>query len=836
MARGTLRIYLGAAPGVGKTYAMLDEGWRRHNRGTDVVIALVIPHERKNTIDQIRDLEIVPPRRIGYRGAEFTEMDVDAVLARRPAVCLVDEYAHTNVPGSWHEKRWQDVETILDAGIDVISTLNVQHLESLNDLITRITGVVQRETVPDSVVRRADQLELVDMSPEALRRRMAHGNIYPPERVDAALSNYFRVGNLGALRELALLWVADRVEESLHDYLDAHGIDAAWETRERVVVAVTGHAADESLIRRAARIAGRARGDLLGVHVEAGDGLAERAGPDLEKHRRLISELGGTYHEVVGDKVAVALIRFAEAEKATQLVLGESRHKQRRWLPRSSVTAGVLRQASGIDVHVIARAGSKPAAGASVRRPMRHRTAVSPRRQQVAWLLAVVGLPLLSYGLSRFRDDLDLSTVLLVFLAVVVGIGAIGGILPGLAGAVVGFLLANRYFVPPLHTFAISATENLTALVVFVTVAVTVSTVVDRSARRSREALRARAEAEALARATGSLVGDHDPLPVVLEQLRSTFSADCAAVVTGEPFTVKAAVGGPWPTSLADGVAVPLDTHERTTLVLTGHGIEAEDQRVLRAFADQLSLALESRRLRTEAVAAAEAAQASALRAAILQSVSHDLRTPLSSIKASVSSLLQHDVEWTDKDRAEFLATIDAEADRLNRVVGNLLDMSRLQSGAVQTSLRSVGLEEVVGATLASLSGLADVVVVDVPETLPLVCVDPALLERALANVVSNAIAWSPAGEKVRVEAAEVVGRLHVRVIDRGPGIPLSQRERVFEPFQRLGDRSNDTGAGLGLAIAKGFVEVLGGTITLDDTPGGGLTVTIELPIEGAAS
>ena len=836
MARGTLRIYLGAAPGVGKTYAMLDEGWRRHKRGTDVVIGRVVTHERKNTIDQIRDLEIVPTRHLIYRDAEFEEMDVAAVLARKPAVCLVDEYAHTNVPGSIHEKRWQDVEDLLEAGIDVISTLNVQHLESLNDVITRITGIVQRETVPDAIVRRADQLELVDMSPEALRRRMAHGNIYPPERVDAALSNYFRVGNLGALRELALLWVADRVEESLHDYLAAHGIEAAWETRERVVVAVTGHAADESLIRRASRIAGRLRGDLLGVHVEAGDGLAERAGPDLEKHRRLISELGGTYHEVVGDKVAVALIHFAEAEKATQLVLGESRHKHRRWLPRSSVTAGVLRQASGIDVHVIARDGSKPAGGASVRRPIRHRTAVSPRRQQVAWLLAVVGLPLLSFGLSRFRDDLDLSTVLLVFLAVVVGIGAIGGILPGLGGAVVGFLLANRYFVPPLHTFAISAAENVTALIVFVTVAVTVSTVVDRSARRSREALRARAEAEALARATGSLVGDPDPLPVVLEQLRSTFSAECAAVVTTDPFTVKVAVGGPWPTSLADGVAVPLDTHEQTTLVLTGRGIEADDQRVLRAFADQLSLALESRRLRTEAVAAAEATQASALRAAILQSVSHDLRTPLSSIKASVSSLLQHDVEWTDKDRSEFLATIDTEADRLNRVVGNLLDMSRLQSGAVQTSLRSVGLEEVVGATLASLSGLADVVVVDVPETLPLVRVDPALLERALANIVSNAIAWSPAGEKVRIEAAEVVGRLHVRVIDRGPGIALSQRERVFEPFQRLGDRSNDTGAGLGLAIAKGFVEVLGGTITLDDTPGGGLTVTIELPIEEAAS
>jgi two-component system sensor histidine kinase KdpD len=836
MARGTLRIYLGAAPGVGKTYAMLDEGWRRHNRGTDVVIGRVITHERKSTIAQIRDLEIVPPRRLVYREAEFEEMDVEAVLARKPAVCLVDEYAHTNVPGSKHEKRWQDVEDLLAAGIDVISTLNVQHLESLNDVIQRITGIVQRETVPDAIVRRADQIELVDMSPEALRRRMAHGNIYPPERVDAALSNYFRVGNLGALRELALLWVADRVEESLHDYLAAHGIEAAWETRERVVVAVTGHAADESLIRRAARIAGRARGDLLGVHVESGDGLTARAGPDLEKHRNLIGELGGTYHEVVGEKVAVALIRFAEAEKATQLVLGESRHKKRRWLPRSSVTAGVLRQASGIDVHVIARTGEAPSSATPSVRQMHYRTAVAPRRQQGAWIIAGIVLPLLAFVLSRFRSDLSLSTVLLLFLASVVGIGALGGILPGVASAIAAFGLTNWFFVPPLHTFSVHEAENVTALVVFVAVAVTVSTLVDRSARRSREALRARAEAEALARATGSLVGDNDPLPVVLEQLRSTFSADCAAVVTVEPFVVRAAAGTPWPTSLADGVAVPLDTHEQTTLVLTGRGIEAEDQRVLRAFADQLSVALESRRLRSEAVAAAETAQASALRAAILQSVSHDLRTPLSSIKASVSSLLQHDIEWTDKDRGEFLATINAEADRLNRVVGNLLDMSKLQSGAVQTSIRPVGLEEVVAATLASLSGLPDVVLVDVPETLPPVRVDPALLERALANVVSNAIAWSPAGEKVRIEAAEVVGRLHVRVIDRGPGIALGQRARVFEPFQRLGDRSNDTGAGLGLAIAKGFVETLGGSITLDDTPGGGLTVTIELPIEEAAS
>jgi two-component system, OmpR family, sensor histidine kinase KdpD len=285
--RGQLRVYLGAAPGVGKTYAMLDEGWRRHERGTDVVIGYVETHRRPKTQAQVRDLEVVPRQRVDYRGSIFEEMDVDAVLARKPAVALVDELAHTNVPGSKHEKRWQDVDDLLDAGIDVITTVNIQHLESLNDVIERITGVHQRETVPDDVVRRADQIELVDMSPEALRRRMAHGNIYPPERVDTALANYFRPGNLAALRELALLWVADRVEENLQTYMEAHGIADSWETRERVVVAVTGAPGGEQLVRRAARIAGRLHGGLVGVHVIRSDGPQSRAGPDLNRQRAL---------------------------------------------------------------------------------------------------------------------------------------------------------------------------------------------------------------------------------------------------------------------------------------------------------------------------------------------------------------------------------------------------------------------------------------------------------------------------------------------------------------------------------------------------------------------
>ena len=330
MARGRLRIYLGAAPGVGKTFAMLNEGWRRHERGSaDIVVGFVETHGRANTAAQLHDLEIVPRKKLHYRDLTFEEMDVDAILARKPQVALVDELAHTNVPGSRNEKRWQDVEELLEAGIEVISTVNVQHLESMNDVIEAITGIEQQETIPDAVVRSADQIELVDMSPEALRRRMAHGNIYPPERVDTALSNYFREGNLGALRELALMWVADRVDEALERYRETHGITRTWETRERVVVAITGAPGGEAAIRRAARMAARTKSELIGVYVRSSDGLADSGSTEgLVSQRHLLDELGAKYHELASGDVAGALVRFARGENATQIVLGATQRSR----------------------------------------------------------------------------------------------------------------------------------------------------------------------------------------------------------------------------------------------------------------------------------------------------------------------------------------------------------------------------------------------------------------------------------------------------------------------------------------------------------------------------
>ena len=828
-----LRVYLGAAPGVGKTYAMLDEGWRRYQRGTDVVVGWVETYGRPATVAQLRDLPVVPRRRVGYRDSAFEEMDVDAVLARAPKVALVDELAHTNVPGSRNEKRWQDVQELLAAGIDVVSTVNIQHLESLNDVVERITAVHQRETVPDEVVRRADQIELVDMSPEALRRRMAHGNVYPPERVDAALSNYFRPGNLAALRELALLWVADRVEEGLHAYMESHDIADAWETRERVLVALTGAPGGDDVIRRAARMAGRLRSDLVGLHVVAGSGLATRAGTELEAQRTLLTQLGGTYREVVGDDVATALVDFAGAERVTQIVLGVSR--QGRWhrLVRGSIVDRVARQAEAFDVHVIAterpeRAGLATQPSGRRRRRM---SSLPPARQAAGWALAIVGLPVLTIVATQLSAHVTLPTVLLLYLALVVAIAALGGLVVGVVSAVAASLLANWFVVPPLHTLSIGDAENIVALVVFVAVAVTVSLLVDRVSTRSRQAIRARAESEALARATATLVGEPDPRPDLLDQLRVTFSLDSVALLSNadDGWTVDAFAGADPPRDPSGGAVWDLAGDGSTVLVVRGPELAAEDQRVLRTFLSQLALAVQRGRLQAEAAEAAHLADANALRTALLQAVSHDLRTPLATIKASATSLLQSDVTWDAAQRQEFIRAIDTQADRLNRVVGNLLDMSRLQAGVIHAVNRPVFLEDVVAQALASLADTDDIEVA-VPETIPAVEADPALLERVVANVVANAVAWSPADAPVRVEAGEVNGRVHLRVIDRGPGIPPEDRTKVFEPFQRLGDRSSLAGVGLGLAVSRGFVQAVGGDLRLDDTPGGGLTVVIDLP------
>jgi two-component system, OmpR family, sensor histidine kinase KdpD len=826
--RGALRIYLGYAAGVGKTFAMLGEGSRRQERGGDVVVGFVETHGRPKTRERLADLEIVPRRTLTHRDATFEEMDVDAIVARAPEVVLVDELAHTNVPGSRNQKRWEDVEEILEAGVDVISTVNVQHLESLNDVVERITGVKQRETIPDEVVRAADQVELVDMTPFALRRRMAHGNIYPAEKIDAALANYFREGNLGALRELALLWMADRVDEALQDYMHDHGIEGPWETRERILVGVSGRAEDESLIRRAARMATRRGGELLAVHVISEEG--PEVLPALETTRKLVEMVGGSFHEVVGRNMPDALLDFARAENVTQVVLGASKRPRSRQLLRPSVINRVIRDSGPIDVHVISMSEAQP------HEPLRAKKVrgVSARRRAFGAVFALVTLPVVTVLLAGSRDRVGLSSVLLIYLLIVVGTAAIGGLWPALAAAVASSLLTNYYFVPPIHTWTIAEPEHLFAIFVFVAVAAVVSGLVNRAARLRAEAQRGRAEAEALAHLAGRLVADDDPLPGLVEHVRTTFGLDAVSVLrdAADGGWIVEAGAGPGPPSAPDQGTETLDLGEDSSLVIRGPLLPAESRRVLSAFVAQLAVAVRARALKREADDAAELVEVNDLRAAILAAVSHDLRTPLASVKAAVSSLRQDDVTWNADEVAEFLATIEEETDRLSSLVGNLLDASRIQTGSLRLVHHLVGLDEVVPKALASLSDHGRGIEVDVPETLPRVDVDAALLERAIANIASNARSHGASEDPVRILGSEAGGRVELRIVDRGPGIPLGERQRVFEPFQRLGDRPSGDGVGLGLAVARGFVEAMGGEVEVEDTPGGGLTMVLAFKAE----
>ncbi|MFE0463298.1 ATP-binding protein [Kitasatospora sp. NPDC058965] len=823
--RGRLRVYLGSAPGVGKTYRMLDEAHRRHDRGTDVVVGFIECHGRRHTENQLQGLEVVPRLSRRYRDTDFPEMDLDAILARRPQLVLVDELAHTNIPGGRHGKRWQDVEELLEAGIDVITTVNVQHLESLNDVVQKITGIPQRETVPDEVVRQADQIELVDMAPQALRRRMAHGNVYKAEKVDAALSNYFRVGNLTALRELALLWVAGRVDEGLRDYRATHNIDRVWETRERVVVALTGGPEGETIIRRAARIADRtAGGELLAVHVTKSDGLAGASPGALAQQRQLVEALGGSYHVVVGDDVPSALLAFARAHDATQLVLGTSRRGRfARFLTGPGNGQTTIDLSEDIDVHMVTHEftgrGRLPSLG------RRH-----SRRRTVAGYSAGLVLPaLLTLVLSQLQHGVNLTTTALIFQLGVVAVALLGGVVSALLASVIASLLLNYYFIPPIHTFTIAEPNNVIALLVFATVALTVSSVVDRASQLAARGARATAEAETLSTLAGSVLRGADAVPALLDKTRTAFGMDSVALLdraSGEVTARSDSDGEP----AADRVVSEVPVNARAVLVLAGRRLPAADQRVLTAFAGHLAAALERDRLATVAAEIEPIKAADKMRTALLAAVSHDLRTPLAAALASIGSLRSPDVEFSPEDRAELLGMADESLVKLTRLVDNLLDMSRLQAGALTLHLAPTELSTVLVSAMESLAQPdAPVQPLDL-DTVPPVLVDPPLLERVLANVITNALRHNAPGAPVLVAASQHQGRVEVRVVDHGPGIAPEDRERVFLPFQRLGDSDNTTGLGLGLALSRGLAEAMGGTLDVEETPGGGTTMLLVLP------
>ena len=826
--RGELRIYLGAAPGVGKTYAMLGEAHRRLERGTDVVAAVVETHGRKITADLIDGIEIIPPRYVEYRGGTFPELDVAAVLARNPQVVLVDELAHTNTPGSKNPKRWQDVEELLAAGITVISTVNVQHLESLNDVVTQITGIEQQEKVPDEIVRAADQIELVDITPEALRRRLSHGNVYAPERVDAALSNYFRRGNLTALRELALLWLADQVDAALAKYRADNKITDTWEARERVVVAVTGGAESETLVRRASRIASKSSAELMVVHVVRGDGLSGVSAPQMGKVRELAASLGATVHTVVGDDVPAALLDFARERNATQLVLGTSRRSRWARIFEEGIGPAVVQQSGKIDVHMVTHD--------QARRGFGWATATPRQRHVASWLAALVVPSAICLLIVGVLDPiLGVSGESALFFIGVLVVALLGGVAPAGLSALLSGLLLNYFLVAPRHTFTISEPDSAVTVVVLLLVAVAVAALVDGAASRAREARKASQEAELLTLFAGSVLRGAD-LTTLLERLRETYSQRAVSLLREQNGTAEiVACVGTKPCAEVDTADTAIEVgDDEFWLLMAGRKLAARDRRVLSAVAKQAAGLVKQRELTEEAGKAAAIAQADELRRSLLSAVSHDLRTPLAAAKAAASSLRSEDIDFSAEDTAELLATIEESVDALTALVGNLLDSSRLSAGVVRPELRRVYLEENVqrallgiskGATGFTREGL-DRVKVEVGDAVAMA--DAGLLERVLANLIDNALRYAPDGP-IRVSAGQVADRVLIAVIDEGPGMPRGAEEQLFAPFQRLGDHNTTIGVGLGLSVARGFVEAMGGTISATDTPGGGLTVEIDL-------
>lgn len=825
--RGNLRVYLGMAPGVGKTFAMLDEGRRRQERGAYVIAGIVETHGRAHTEEKLIGLTVVPRKALKYQGADFLEMDLGEILRLEPEVALIDELAHTNIPGSIHEKRWQDINSLLDAGIDVISTVNIQHLESLNDVVQRITGIEQRETVPDSFLRQANQVEIVDISPEALQRRMVHGNIYAAEKIDAALSNYFRKGNLSALRELALLWVADKVEEGLQEYRKSEGIQDIWEAQERIVVAVNDSVEGETIIKRASRIAARTPGaKLFAVHILNNDGVST---PDLAKltqFETLAESMRGSFHQISSENIPEAILDFARSVNATQVVLGvTSKGRWKRLMQGESIASKVTRLSEDIDVHMVTHESAS-----EIHTPKLHVSrGLSRKRRLLAILLLVTLLPLVTFVLSSYMNSLNTFSDGLIFLMANTLIAILGGLIPSVIAAVVSTTLLNFYFIPPIHTFTIAEGNNVIALLVFLVDALIIATLVERTAVRTRQASEASRESSVLSALAGKILRGDFGIAGLIENARKVLSFSSLTLVY-KVADQKADLPSEKSES-SDPTYFEWEINSSLTLVGSGRKLQPQDSRVLEALSAQLELMWERELLSDQASHASELAEADRMRSALLSAVSHDLRGPLSSALASVSSLRNESLDWSVSQRRGLLETAESSLERLNKLIDNLLDMSRLQAGAMAVHKVRVSFPDLLPQVLSSIPITAAEVNISYASNLPEVYTDAGLMERVLANLISNATTHGVSESVPSVTVSRHGETIQIRIIDYGRGLDLSNMAQLFTPFRRLGDMNNKEGVGLGLALSKGLVEAMGGKLTLEETPGGGLTVVIDIPV-----
>jgi two-component system, OmpR family, sensor histidine kinase KdpD len=867
--RGQLKIFLGAAPGVGKTYEMLLSAQARRRDGVDVVVGIVEAHGRRETEVLMEGLEVIPRRQVDYKGHLLAEMDLDAILKRRPQLVLVDELAHTNAPGSRHPKRYLDVEELIAAGIDVFTTLNIQHVESLNDIVARITRIRVRETVPDSILDQADDIEVVDLSPEDLIKRLREGKVYVPQQAERAIRHYFSSGNLTALRELALRRTAQRVDQQLLSHMRAHAIAGPWAAGERVLVCVSEAPSTAGLIRYAKRLADRLQVPWTAIYVETArtQRLTDVERDRIADHLRLVERLGASTITLPGRSIADEVVAYAAENNITQIVIGKSNRSRWFEIMHGSVVHELVRKTGQISVHVISAEDSGPVPAKSVQ------TRPRPEPPRIEPYLGSAGAVAIALGIGLLvKHFIAVQSVSLVFLTAVLTSAITWGLLPSLFAAIASMLAYNFFFLPPLYTLTVADPENVIALFFFLVVAVIVSNLTARTRSQilaTRSRAKTTAELYAFSRKVAGIGALDDLLWATAYQVSSMLNVrtvllmpvkdrEGLEVASGYPpedqldDSDMAAARWTWEHNRSAGRgADTLPGGKRLFLPLrTGSGpvgvigidrdtpgplLTPDERRLLDALADQAAVAIERISLARGLAEARVLAETERLRAALLTSISHDLRTPLASILGAVSTLRSFPQRYSASERDELLATLQEEAERLNRFVSNLLDMTRLESGAVELKLELIDVAEIVGSALQRAGNVlaGHHVEVELDSHLPMLRIDAVLFEQVLFNLLDNAAKYSPSGSRIDVRASRDGELIEIEVVDEGPGIPPADLERIFDKFYRVQaqDRRR-AGTGLGLAICRGFVEALGGSIVARNRRDrSGAVLTIRMPV-----
>ena len=867
--RGRLKIFLGAYPGVGKTYAMLQAAQERRRAGVDVVVGVVETHGRAETEALLRGLEVLPRKRLMYRGRVFAEMDLDALLWRKPQLAIVDELAHTNVEGSRHVKRHQDVEELLAAGIDVFTTLNVQHIESLNDVVERISRVRVRETLPDQVLELADEIELVDLPPDDLIQRLREGKVYVRDQIGRAMQHFFGKGNLTALRELAMRVAAERVDAEMVSYMRAHAIAGPWPVQDRLLVCINELPVAKKLVRTAKRMAERGRMPWIAatVHTPRTDSLSDEAKNRIAEALRLAESLGGEAFTLHAESdVATELLAFARARNVTRILLGRPRRRRLSGWLREHVTRRLLSRGGPFEITIVAPE-EEPAADHLIQAGTPD---LRPDLRAFGWAtLAVAVAAAISHVAERF---LPLANLSLIFLMAVLLVAIRFGLWPSVYTSLLSFVAYNFFFTEPHHTFVVSRREDVLTIVFFLVVAVIVGNLAARlkaQVEAMRQITRRTANLYDFSRRIAGAAALNDVLWAAVHHVASTLQCHSLVLLPRDDGRLEIASGYPpedqmsptawgaahwaWQHNQAAGwgsgtlpasewLFLPLGT-ARGPLGLLGVSFEnperrltPEQRRLLETLVDQVAVAIERTNLATDIEEARLLTETERLRSALLSSVSHDLRTPLVSIIGSATGLASCDGALSDADRAQLVQTILEESERLNRFVQNLLDMTRLGYGALQPNREWVDLREIVGRALRQMARSLNSLKVEVriAEDLPVLHVDPILIEQVLVNILDNAAKYSPAGGRIEIAATLDAEQVRVAVSDEGPGIPPEARDAVFDVFYRVraGDKQA-AGTGLGLSICRGLIEAHGGRIEALPGPGRrGTTIAFWLPVQ----